>query len=699
VFFCKDDSQIRVSIVIVPLLDNQNIKGFVGCFRDISQQKMIEQQLTKAKELAEQASNLKSDFLSTMSHEIRTPMNGVIGMTDLLLDTPLNEEQFEFANTIKFSSKALLTIINDILDFSKIEAGQMTVESTEFSLPSILEDSADILASKAYEKSLSLMTFIDPIIPEIVIGDPVRLRQVILNFLGNAIKFTSKGFVHLNAILVKSTDDIVRIRIEVIDSGIGISTETKERLFQPFLQADSSTTRKYGGTGLGLSISKRLIELMEGEVGLDSILGEGSTFWFELPFKVGQQKSNPLIKKLNGKRVLVVGKNTGHHDIYLAYLSQWGILINTTDNLNEMLYILKEAISRGQDYHAVLFAELNIDEILMMIQQIHSKKDFKDLSIIVCQESINTDLKQQLIEKGVSSVLVKPVKKSALFDAIAPILYFEESKEQVNYSITINENNTLQSEKLILLVEDNLVNQKVAKHILQKLGYTIHIANNGKEALDLLESSNYAVVLMDCQMPIMDGFEATNCIRKKESDGRKRIPIIAMTANAIEGDREHCLASGMDDYVSKPINKEILAEVLKKWLSEDYAKKGIEIMQQSGFKSVDSAIDMRRVLDLFDNDEEIIHELLSVFADSIEPLKMKLTTAIENKSLNIKAIAHEIKGSSNNIGAVTLAQLAEKLEYAVPQKNWLEIEDLGDLIQKELKRVKDFIQNFLRLQL
>lgn len=573
VFFHKDGRQIQVSMVSAPLLDNQKLMGAVVCFRDISQQKMIKEQLTKAKESAEQASHLKSDFLSTMSHEIRTPMNGIIGMTDLLFDTPLNEEQLEFANTIKTSSQMLLTIISDILDFSKIEAGQLLIESTEFSLQHTLEGSADVIATKAYEKSLSLMTFIDPVIPERVIGDPTRLRQVLLNFLSNAIKFTAQGSVHLNAKLVNRTDDTVRIRIEITDSGIGIAPETQEYLFQPFSQADSSTTRKYGGTGLGLSISKRLVELMKGDIGLESKLGEGSTFWIELPFKIGQQKHNFSIEKSRGKRVLVVGKNTGHHDIYLVYLSVWGMLVNTTDNIEEMLYILQEAVSLNQRYDAVLLAELSVDEILTMIQQIYAKESLKNLPIIACQEAIDINLKRQLIESGIASVLVKPVKQSALFDALVAIFHPEELQHietLMRPAVANNAHNALQREQLILLVEDSLVNQQVAKRILQKLGYTCHIVNNGQEAVDSLETLPYTLVLMDCQMPIMDGFEATYVIRKREqaSDRRTHIPIIAMTANAIAGDREHCLEAGMDDYVSKPIKVDVLAEVLKKWLPE-----------------------------------------------------------------------------------------------------------------------------------
>ncbi len=698
IFFRQNGTQIHVSMIAAPLFDNQKLMGAVVCFRDVSQQKMIKEQLTKAKENAEQTSRLKSDFLSTMSHEIRTPMNGIIGMTDLLFDTKLDEEQLEFANIIKTSSQTLLTIINDILDFSKIEAGELQIELTEFSLQQVLEGSADVVATKAYEKSLSLMTFIDPVIPKKVMGDPTRLRQVLLNFLSNAVKFTARGSVHLNAKLVNKTDDTIKIRIEIIDSGIGISLETQENLFQPFSQADSSTTRKYGGTGLGLSISKRLVELMNGEIGLESKLGMGSTFWIELPFQIKQQKNNALIGSLSEKRILVVGKNTGHHDIYLAYLSAWGFLINTTDNADEMLYILEEAVSLQLNYDVVLLAELSVDEILIMIQQIHAKENLKNLPIIACQEAIDTNLKRQLIESGIASVLVKPVKQLALFDAIVAILHPEESKIVEERPAIANDcQSLLQREHLILLVEDNLVNQQVAKYILQKLGYIIHIVNNGKEAVDSLETLPYSLVLMDCQMPIMDGFEATHAIRQREQDSNGRhIPIIAMTANAVDGDREHCLESGMDDYVSKPISMSILSEVLKKWLPE-IKKESLRTMitEENLIQSeAEEPIEMSRLNDLFDGDEEIITEVLGIFCDSLPPLKLKLAIAVEQKTPNVKAVAHEIKGASYNVGAIILAALAEQLEVVAVQQSWVEIEYLAAKIQTELNRVERFINRY-----
>ena len=334
------------------------------------------------------------------------------------------------------------------------------------------------------------------------------------------------------------------------DSGIGISKQAQENLFKPFSQADSSTTRKYGGTGLGLSISKRLVELMGGRIGLTSIEDSGSTFWIEIPLKIALTQKEFSIEKSRGKRVLVVGENSGNHDIYLAYLSTWGCLINTADNINEMLFLLNDAKFIGHDYDLLLLAELKIDNLLSMIDAVHSEGHFHYLPIIACQDALDANLKQQLLNNGVTSVLVKPIKQSALFDSIVKVFHPEDFAEIENNGqavmrsvlprSTMQKNVTLPKKQfLILLVEDNLVNQQVAQHLLGKLGYLIHIANHGKEALEKLDTTNYALIIMDCQMPVMDGFETTRIIRESESHVNKiRLPIIAMKANAIEGDKK-----------------------------------------------------------------------------------------------------------------------------------------------------------------
>ncbi len=699
VFFHKNGSRVQVSMVGMPLIDCNKLIGSVACFRDVSSQKVIQDQLMQAKEAAEKASRLKSDFLSTMSHEIRTPMNGIIGMTDLLFDTLLDADQLEFTDIINTSSQALLSIINDILDFSKIEAGQLNVEWIEFSLQQVFEGCADIVAMNVQEKSLSLMTFVEPLIPERLIGDPLRLRQILLNFLSNAVKFTSQGAVIARANLLNKTEDIALIRLEVSDHGIGISSDQQLNLFQPFSQADSSTTRKYGGTGLGLSISKRLIELMGGSIGVESMLGKGSTFWVEIPLKIASQQPLVAIDRSRGKQIIVSGKDTECREIYLAYLKAWGMLVSITNGNDEMLEFLNTAESQGKNYDAILLVEMSNDELITVVDVVKSKDYFKNVPIIACQESNTLNVKQELLDVGVANVLVKPVKQSTLFDTIANIFHPKELDQVVELEPlslpTGARKNASESqvEQLILLAEDNLVNQQVAKHVLSKLGYSIHIANNGQEAVDILKIRSYVLVLMDCQMPIMDGFEATRLIRLNEiASNQKRVPIIAMTANAIQGDRELCLDAGMDDYVTKPIDVEILFSVLQRWLNTANSI-DTSSSKPAEYNILLCPIDMSRVMDLFDGDEEIIQELLEVFCHSLPDFKDKLTTAVTNRTTDIKSVAHNIKGSAYNIGAIILASMAEKLESSVSQQNWTEIDYLSVQIQAELDRIKLFIEN------
>lgn len=708
IFFHKNGQVIPISISGAPLLDEGKLMGSVASFRDVRLQQNVKAKLIEAKEAAEEASRVKADFLSTMSHEIRTPLNGVIGMTDLLLDTSLNAEQLEFAKTIKSSARALLSIINDILDFSKIEAGQLEIEQIQFSLQQVLEGSVDLVASKAYEKGLSLMSFVDPAIPALLVGDPARLRQILLNFLSNAIKFTSNGDIVARAHLISRYDQHVHLRLEVIDNGIGISPEIQQRLFKPFSQADSSTTRKYGGTGLGLSISKRLAGLMNGEIGVDSAVGNGSVFWVDIDFPVSEEQPARSQFMVRGKRVLLAGDKAGNRALYLKYFYSWGLRVDVAESVPEIITLLNESKDANDEYIAALITQpLHDTGLLDTLYLIHQEPGFDTFPVMVCQATMDLPLKTSLFEAGAEAVLVKPVKQSALFDAIVNLIdpdvkHAEEVSAPLGIervAVSPQRNSESGPAHLILLAEDNVVNQKVAVHLLNKMGYAVHVVNNGNEALQALQNHSYALILMDCQMPLLDGFETTHAIRQLEAENKQHIPIIAMTANAMQGDRERCLEAGMDDYVTKPIVVDSLAEALKSWMPDSESDVDFESLEEPDqltdviSSNSEPAIEIARLRDLFGDDDEVIAELLQVFWGSLSQLKEKLMRAITDKKPTVKALAHELKGSSANVGALCLNSLAVKLEMLIADEQWDEINELWLVIDEEIRRIKIYIRN------
>ncbi|WP_051937820.1 PAS domain S-box protein [Ferriphaselus sp. R-1] len=692
VYYRKDGSSFHVELQTAPVRDeNGNLTHYIGVLTDISLRRQAEEALRQAHDQALEASRMKSEFLSTMSHEIRTPMNGIIGMTELLLDTELDTAQREFAATVRDSGQSLLTIINDILDFSKVEAGKMEIEVTDYSPVRVVEGAADLLAVKAREKKLSLMTFVEPELPAMVRGDPTRVRQVLLNLMGNAVKFTEQGEVVLSVTYDAAANEM---RFTVRDTGIGMPREVQSRLFQAFTQADSSTTRKFGGTGLGLAISKRLVELMGGEIGVSSVEGEGSSFWFTLPCQSSEAavQAPHVMVEASSLRVLVVDDLATDREILTRYIRAWGMHCDAVDSAAHCLVALHQSHAGGRPYDIVLldYAMPGMDGV-QLARAIRSDRAHDVTRMLMITAFDQRNLMQEARAVGVGICLIKPVRQSELHDALldaghsklaASIEPVAHKPVEMAPKPTALPTTDAAEQKLILLVEDNRVNQRLAQHLLAKMGYAVHIVSNGLEAVDAAERLPYDVILMDCQMPVMDGFEATRAIRAAER-GKSRRPIVAMTANAMQGDRERCLEAGMDDYLTKPVNASRMTEILARWLAQPAVPHSIEF----------DRLDFTRLLELF-GDKESASEVLGIFVDSTSQLLARLQLAQNQRQVeDARRIAHEIKGTCANLGLGRMAQAADTAEQAAAAGDWRKSVEAATLLQGLFHRVEaDIVQ-------
>lgn len=689
----KDGSSLPVEVSVTPIEINNELI-FVGLITDITSRKFAEDEMIRSRQEAELASKYKGEFLANMSHEIRTPMNGVIGMLQLLDKTRLDSQQQQYVNTAVSSADLLLYIINDILDFSKIEAGKLSLDCVDFDIHKLIEDTAELLSQTTQNKKIEVVCFIDKSVPNYVLGDPGRLTQILMNLGGNAIKFTEAGEIMMQVELKKSSDNLNYLHFEVRDTGIGISEKNLEKLFKPFQQENGSTSRRFGGSGLGLSICKHLVEMMDGDIGIFSKQGKGSTFWFNICLGRSQKQTSLIEGSLANKHILIVDDHETSLTVMRAYLQSADVIVHEArDGQQAIDKIEQMIINENINLDAIILDRImpNLDGI-ETARIIHRNEKFSSIPMMLVSsmgiiESIPKD-------SGIKFSLGKPIRQQLFLEYVFKLINKEEVKINSLTDKTEHGNKIINAK--ILLVEDNIVNQQVAFEMLKLLGVTPVLAENGIEAVEIFKMNKFDLILMDCQMPEMDGYQATQLIREIEQQEKKqRTVIIALTANAIATDKQQCLDAGMDDYIPKPITEQFLQQTICKWLETDKNAQAGDITRGTKTKQENEQnqyINENHYQTMYKKLGERYLSIIEKYKENALLIIENITSAVDKDDIDsIKLYAHTLKGSSDSMGASRLSQLASTIEARVAESDLCSISSLLETLESDyLETMKVF---------